>query len=148
MSDSFGTKFGAHLNTTRSLLETAKSIGIDVVGVSFHVGSGCMDPMAYDDAVRRAKGVFEEGKALGFNFTLLDVGGGFPGTEKECGSDHFGQGNIRFEEIADVLGKAIDAHFPDPNVRVIGEPGRYYAAPTFTLVTNITSRRVTNHVDK
>lgn len=141
---SFGTKFGAHLNTTRSLLETAKSLGVEVVGVSFHVGSGCMDPMAYDDAVRRAKGVFEEAEALGFHMRLLDVGGGFPGTEKAQGSDHFGQGSIRFEDIAAALSQALDKYFPDPSsVQVIGEPGRYYAAAAFTLVTCITSRRVT-----
>jgi len=107
------------------LLETAKSLGMEVVGVSFHVGSGCMDPLAYDDAVRRAKEVFEEGKALGYHFHLLDVGGGFPGTEKDS-NDHFslGHDDIRFEDIAPVLSKALETYFPDPSVLVIGEPGR------------------------
>jgi len=141
----FGVKFGAHLSVTQSLLETAKKLGLEVVGVSFHVGSGCMDPMAYDDAVRRAKIVFDQGEAMGFNMTLLDVGGGFPGTEKEAGSGYFGadHGSITFEEIAPVLNKALDTYFPEPHVKVIGEPGRYFAAPVFTLVTCITSRRVT-----
>lgn len=145
----FGVKFGAHLSLTQSLLETAKKVGLEVVGVSFHVGSGCMDPMAYDDAVRRAKGVFDQARALGFHsMTLLDVGGGFPGTEKECGTDHFGADNhsIMFEDVTPVLSKALDTYFPEdqePFLKVIGEPGRYFAAPAFTLVTCITSRRVT-----
>lgn len=50
---------------------------------------------------------------------LLDVGGGFPGTD-----DFTGQ-NISFEEIAAVLSKALEEHFPSRDVRVIAEPGRY-----------------------
>lgn len=142
----FGTKFGAHLPATLPLLQTARHLAMDVVGVSFHVGSGCQDPMAFDDAVRRAKKVFEEGARLGYRFTLLDVGGGFPGSEKRHSSDDpdihgKAEGSVTFEAIAAVLGKAIQAHFPDPAVRVIAEPGRYYVAPAFTLATTITSRR-------
>ncbi|GAB5031096.1 ornithine decarboxylase [Nannochloropsis oceanica] len=142
----FGTKFGAHLPATLPLLQTARHLGMDVVGVSFHVGSGCQDPMAFDDAVRRAKRVFEEGARLGYHLTLLDVGGGFPGSEKRHSSEDpdihgKAEGSVTFEEIAAVLGKAIQTHFPDPAVRVIAEPGRFYVAPAFTLATTITSRR-------
>ncbi len=52
-----------------------------------------------------------------------------------------GQQCITFEAIAAVLAPAIAQHFPDPAVRVIAEPGRYYVAPAFTLATAITSRR-------
>lgn len=146
----FGTKFGAHLPATYPLLQTARHLGLDVVGVSFHVGSGCQDPMAFDDAVRRAKKVFEEGARLGYRFSLLDVGGGFPGSEKRHTADDpdihgKAEGSVTFEAIAAVLGKAIYTHFPDPAVRVIAEPGRYYVAPAFTLATTITSRRAVYH---
>jgi len=134
----FGVKFGAHPNVTLSLLETAKELGLEVVGVSFHVGSGCMDPLAYDDAIRRAHKVFAQGHSLGFNMTLLDVGGGFPGTEKEEMT------SINLEGFAPILNKALDTYFPpESNIKVIAEPGRYFAAPVFTLVTNIISLRVT-----
>lgn len=108
--------------------------------------------MAFDDAVRRARRVFEQGKALGYTFTLLDVGGGFPGTEKPHDSLHpdiHGLGNpVSFERIAATLSAAIEEVFPDRAVRVIAEPGRYYAAPSFTLATTITSRRVVPHTVK
>lgn len=178
LSPSFGTKFGAHPPMTFGLLQAARDIGLDVVGVSFHVGSGrwwldplppyhyphpitphhlpdssltplapclydtssgCQDPMAYDDAVRRARRVFEEGESLGFNFNLLDVGGGFPGTEKEHDSNNpdihgFGDG-VSFERIAAVLGQAIDEVFPDRNIRVIAEPGRSVCIPLVPYTT-------------
>lgn len=35
---SLGDKFGAHMDTTQQLLSRAWELGLDVVGVSFHVG--------------------------------------------------------------------------------------------------------------
>jgi diaminopimelate decarboxylase len=43
---------------------------------------GCMDPLAFDDALQRSRTVFAEAASLGFEFKLLDIGGGFIGTEK------------------------------------------------------------------
>jgi ornithine decarboxylase len=100
---------------------------------SFHVGSGCYDENAYVDAIHRARFVFDQAAELGFNFHLLDIGGGFSFSHK---SDI----GITFEKIAAVLGPAIDESFPS-NIRVIAEPGRYYAAPAFTIATHIIARR-------
>ena len=49
--------------------------------LSFHVGSGCYDPNAYHAAVESARNVFDIAERAGFNFTLLDIGGGFPGQD-------------------------------------------------------------------
>lgn len=121
-----GLKYGAPLNTTQSLLELARELGLSVVGVSFHVGSGSSDPYAFVDAVLRARKVFDEAEALGFAMHTLDIGGGF--------------GHDNFEQFAQLLGPAIDAHF-EPSVRVIAEPGRYYVASAFTLAVNVMARR-------
>lgn len=129
-----GLKFGAPLHTVQHLLQTAKDLDLNVVGVSFHVGSGCLDENAFADAVMRARIVFDQGKDMGFNFTLLDVGGGFPGADVKDG--------ITFEKVAAVLGPAVDRLFPS-DIRVIAEPGRYYVASAFTICTNIIGRRTT-----
>lgn len=76
--------------------------------------------------------MFDEGEELGFKFTLLDVGGGFPGADVQDG--------ITFEKIAAVLGPAVDQMFPS-DIRVIAEPGRYYVASAFTLCTHVIARR-------
>lgn len=127
-----GLKFGAPMHTVRSLLQTAKELELDVIGISFHVGSGCLDENAFADAVLRARKAFDIGEELGFHFTLLDVGGGFPGADVRDG--------ITFEKVAAVLGPAVDAMFP-PEVRVIAEPGRYYVASAFTICTSVIGRR-------
>ncbi|PWN53034.1 ornithine decarboxylase [Violaceomyces palustris] len=136
-----GLKFGAPLEVVPRLLEKARELELDVVGVSFHVGSGCYDPGAFSDAVNRARRAFQMGKDAGYTFDLLDVGGGF--------------GHDNFETVANVLGPAIDEFFPDadfapggrevqgkPNgLRIIAEPGRYYVHSAFVLASNIIARR-------
>jgi ornithine decarboxylase len=124
----FSMKFGAAMDQTSSLLNLAKELGLSIVGVSFHVGSGASDPMAFYKAVRDAHTVFEHGRELGFNMRTLDVGGGF------CGST--------FEAMAGVLGKALDHFFPAGcGVDIMAEPGRYYVSTAFTIACNIIARR-------
>lgn len=136
-----GLKFGAPLDTVPRLLAKARELELDVVGVSFHVGSGCYDPNSFGDAVARARKAFDYGREAGYTFDLLDVGGGY---------DH-----DNFETIADVLRPAIDEHFPDADyapggtmvqgkphgLRIIAEPGRYYVQRAFTLACNIIAKR-------
>lgn len=54
-------KFGVPVKACRALLERAKELGLDVIGVSFHVGSGCTDPNAYTQAIADARCVFDIG---------------------------------------------------------------------------------------
>ncbi|XP_048830516.1 ornithine decarboxylase isoform X2 [Brienomyrus brachyistius] len=127
-------KFGASLKTSRELLERAKELGLDIIGVSFHVGSGCTDPETYTQAISDARCVFDMGAELGFNMTLLDIGGGFPGSE---------DAKLKFEEITAVINLALEKYFPsDRGVRVIAEPGRYYVASAYTLAVNIIAKKV------
>ena len=75
-----GVKYGCDaVRDAPALLSTARHLGLQVVGVSFHVGSGCRDPLAYRAAVRAARGVFDVAAELGIRMTLLDIGGGYPG---------------------------------------------------------------------
>jgi ornithine decarboxylase len=128
----FGIKFGASMSIVPQLLSAAKDLGIEVIGISFHVGSGCFDASSFKDAVYLARTAFDIGEALGFSFTLLDIGGGFPGRSPT---------GLQFPDIAKLIGPAIDELFP-PHVRVISEPGRYFVMNAYTLAVNIIARRV------
>jgi ornithine decarboxylase len=119
-------KFGAELDATQDLLELARKLDLNVVGVAFHIGSGASDPRAFCKAVQDARFVFDQAAEVGFELHTLDVGGGF------CADT--------FEPMAAVLAEALDAYFP-PEVRVIGEPGRYYVATAFTLACHVIARR-------
>ncbi|KAJ3984706.1 hypothetical protein F5890DRAFT_1270858 [Lentinula detonsa] len=56
-------------------LPKLRNPNLDVIGVSFHVGSGCYDPLVYSGAIIRARFAFDIAKDAGFSFNLLDVGG-------------------------------------------------------------------------
>ncbi|KAK9458621.1 pyridoxal-dependent decarboxylase [Lipomyces oligophaga] len=122
----FSMKYGAALSSVPGLLQLGKDLDLNIVGVSFHVGSGASGSKPFVEAVRNARSVFDVAQSLGTPMNLLDIGGGF------C--------HDTFDEIACNLGPAIDSHFPS-SVRVIAEPGRYYVASAFTLAAHVIARR-------
>lgn len=89
-----GRKFGCDLSEAARLLKIAKNLKINVIGVSFHVGSGCREKEAYGRAIAAAREVFDHALIVGFNFDLLDIGGGYPGHKgssiKEVNKYRFG----------------------------------------------------------
>eukprot|EP01120_Amphizonella_sp_Union-15-10_P004239 TRINITY_DN1486_c0_g1_i1.p1 TRINITY_DN1486_c0_g1~~TRINITY_DN1486_c0_g1_i1.p1 ORF type:complete len:407 (+),score=67.00 TRINITY_DN1486_c0_g1_i1:182-1402(+) len=125
-------KFGAHYQEIEPLLLLSKELGLNVVGLSFHVGSGCMSTQAYDKALALARSIFDLADRLGLMFDILDIGGGFPGT--------WGQELINFPSIASVVAPLLDRLFP-PHVMVIAEPGRYFCCSCATLVTRVVGKR-------
>jgi ornithine decarboxylase len=129
-----GIKFGAKLQEAKRLLGVAKELELNVIGVSFHVGSGCTNAEAYAKAITWAKEVFDHARDMGMNLTLLDLGGGYPG---QRGAP------ITFDEICEHVNTALDKHFPPQSgIRIIAEPGRYFAASAFTLCVSIVAKRV------
>lgn len=123
-------KFGASLVAVPSLLAKAKELGLDVIGVSFHVGSGCFDSSAFVDAIRRSRAVFNMGREVGFEFSMLDIGGGFE--------------DATFDATALTISGAINTYFPDrkeTGLRIIAEPGRYFVSRAFSLAANVIARR-------
>ena len=132
-----GLKFGVEVSEFEYLLRKAKCLGLNVVGIAFHVGSGCQSTDPYADAIRKARMAFDIGTELGFKMTLLDIGGGFPGSDRTL---------IRFETIANFVTKQLEKYFGENSndLTVIAEPGRYYAMSAFDLFTLVTSRKVFN----
>ncbi|XP_042338493.1 ornithine decarboxylase-like, partial [Plectropomus leopardus] len=55
------SKFGARLVSVGKLLERAGELGVEVIGVSFHVGSGCYEGSAFRQAIVDARHVFDVG---------------------------------------------------------------------------------------
>jgi ornithine decarboxylase len=68
------SKFGATAGEAVGLLREARA-ACDVLGVSFHVGSQCMDPAAYKRAMLDTNAVIVR---AGVVVDAVDVGGGFP----------------------------------------------------------------------
>ncbi|XP_075123011.1 ornithine decarboxylase [Leptodactylus fuscus] len=127
-------KFGASLKACRTLLERAKELNMEIIGVCFHVGNRCTDRETFVQAVSDARNIFDMATELGFSMRLLDIGGGFFGHEDV---------KLKFEDVTSVLNPALDKYFPaDSGVQIIAEPGRYYVASAFTLAVNIITKKV------
>ena len=125
-----GNKFGAMPYEVDALLERAMELELRVVGLSFHIGSGAQGTEAYTVAIAQARGVFNAAERLGLPpLSLLDLGGGF--------SD----GTMARAAVA--INAALDVHFPAADgVKVIAEPGRYFAESTHTLCCAVYGKRV------
>jgi len=124
-------KFGCAPDQCARLLGQAMDRGLKVVGVSFHVGSGCSQAGAFRSALRRARDAFDEAERVGYEPRLLDIGGGFPGWDEE---------NVAtFADHAADISEVLQELFPSPDVRVIAEPGRFFAATAQALLTTVVS---------
>jgi len=127
----FGYKFGARKEDAIALIAACVELNAKLVGISFHVGSGCYSPVAFIDTLHRAREMFNEAEKYGLNLTLLDIGGGFPGDD---------EGPISFEEIASAIAPVIDNLFSS-NIEVIAEPGRFFCTSTTTVALQIYAKR-------
>jgi ornithine decarboxylase len=159
-----GLKFGAPLASVPTLLSKARELKVNVVGVSYHVGSGNGNADSFADAVRDARVAFDIASSMGFKFRLLDIGGGFPGSEtgmdlaKEAELEANAQRSANqvtddsnpyskhptFRAIARKVSTALDKYFPEGcGVDIIAEPGRFFVKSTHTLVVNVVGKRAT-----
>jgi len=145
-----GAKFGASLGEVPALLRRAVELRHAVIGVSFHVGSGCYTAEAYTAAVRLARVVFDTAAALGLPpFTLLDLGGGWPGSitdfqatsKTATAADYDGRAaGGAMQAITSHLVPELVALVPEVAARdlhVIAEPGRYFVEACHSFFTQV-----------
>ena len=70
----FSTKFGAKFDDAVELLQKCRTKCLNL-GLSFHVGTQCINPAVYDAAIRYASSIIKESDV---KIEYLDIGGGFP----------------------------------------------------------------------
>lgn len=140
----FGSKFGAKLEDVPKLIDICKVLELNLVGVSFHVGTGCTDPSQYALALARCKEVFTMAKNKGVLLHAIDIGGGFPGVDPDAGDA--AASSCSFSAMASAINQAIDdlfgPHSEFPGTRFIAEPGRFMVASSHTLVVNIIGKKI------
>uniref|UniRef100_A0A8C5DH17 Orn/DAP/Arg decarboxylase 2 N-terminal domain-containing protein n=1 Tax=Gouania willdenowi TaxID=441366 RepID=A0A8C5DH17_GOUWI len=123
--------FGSSLKECRHLLETAKELGVQVVGVRSHISSSCEDDQVYVPAISDARCVFDMGEEIGFNMNILDIGGGFTGS------------GAQLDMVHSAVMVTVDMYFPpSTGVSIIAEPGSFFVSSAFTLAVNIISKEV------
>jgi ornithine decarboxylase len=130
------SKFGVAPARAGDLIEKAFGVGMPVEGLSFHVGSQCINTSNYVAALNTAYEIFttansrRRGKEKKLN--LIDLGGGYPVA--------YDRSVPRFEGLARLINSEIGRLFPDRSIEILAEPGRFIVATAGTLVSKIIGR--------
>ena len=123
------SKFGADPGEAVDLIIAAFDMGLEVEGLSFHVGSQCTNFDNYVQALNLAANVLSEAETrTGRTIRILDIGGGFPVKY------HPGVLSLR------MLTKKLDAELRrlfEPDMQILAEPGRFLVANSCTLVSKV-----------
>jgi ornithine decarboxylase len=129
----FNKKFGCRLEQVDELLRIAKTLKLDIVGFSFHVGSGCSSAENFYNAIRDCRSATDIAESIGIRVNTIDIGGGFPGVDR----------TVHFDDIAARVRDGINDFFGDmPDVQFIAEPGRYFAQKSHILVLNVIGKKI------
>jgi ornithine decarboxylase len=128
------SKFGAHPGEAVDLIMAAFDSGLEVEGLSFHVGSQCTNFENYVTALQLSSDIINEVETrTGRKIRLLDIGGGFPVKYHPEVKD--------FKILAKKLNTEIKRLFPK-DMQIIAEPGRFLVANTCTLVAKVIGKAV------
>ena len=138
------SKFGAHPGEAVDLIAEAVNLGLGVEGISFHVGSQCNNFDNYSQALNFASSIFKEAELRNYQIgfidkegkkrKILDIGGGFP--------VKYTPDVKSFSALSEILNSEIRRLFPNDDIQVIAEPGRFMVATACTLVTKIIGKAV------
>jgi ornithine decarboxylase len=101
------------------------------LGICFHVGSQCMEPSEYRNAITIAKEVIEQAKV---KLDVIDIGGGFP-------SSYPGMTPPNLQAYFDEIFDSIQALKLDKNCRIWCEPGRALVAEAGSLLVRVEARK-------
>ena len=123
------SKFGCRPEEAAKLLHKVKASGAAPC-LTFHVGSQCLSPFSYAQAVEIAQRTIT---LSGVEIAALDIGGGFP-------TSYAGQEAPPYHWYFDMIKEAL-ANLNRPDLKIMCEPGRALVAPGISLVTRVLMRR-------
>jgi len=123
------SKFGTTPADAAKLLKRVAELGAQPC-ITFHVGSQCLSPFSYAQAIEMARRTALLAKV---DIAALDIGGGFPGPYQ-------GDDVPPYHWYFDTIKEALET-LPNPKIPVICEPGRALIAEGMSLVTQVILRK-------
>jgi ornithine decarboxylase len=124
-------KFGVSVSDAPELLLAARRSTQDIMGVSFHVGSQCMRPSAYQAAMAQASRALVRAGVLA---DVVDVGGGFP-------SIYPGMAPPDLDEYIAAIDRGFSEMMVHETTELWCEPGRALVAEGTSLLTRVELRK-------
>lgn len=127
-------KFGIASEEAPALLRRARAAATRL-GISFHVGSQCTDPVMWRDAIARAADLVS---AAGVKLDILDVGGGFPVAYPGADLPPLAAFMAEIDAGVGALRDRLGPLGPD---QVWAEPGRALVAHGASVVVQVQARK-------
>jgi len=131
----FGAKFGAAPALAARLLARVAAAGF-TPSLTFHPGTQCADPMAWDAYIRTAATIAAD---AGVAIARLNVGGGFPAHRTNGAAP-------RLEEIFALIDRVTGEAFGPARPALVCEPGRGMVAEAFSVAARVKAVRDEAHV--
>jgi ornithine decarboxylase len=125
-------KFGAEAQQARSLLVTARELGLQPYGLTFHVGSQCMSTNAWVQAIASMGRLMRQLAGDGITIEMLNMGGGFPA--------RYDDPVPSIDEIGEVVNRSLVELLPYQPALIAAEPGRHMVAETAVMVASVLGR--------
>lgn len=121
-------KYGVEPIEALKLLLTARDLGLQPSGLTFHVGSQCRGLSSWKNALVTSANIWKQAQLKGIELKTLNLGGGFPAAHDE--------GVPSVPEIMDLILDSTQTLFPD-GVSLMAEPGRGLVGNTGVLVASV-----------
>ena len=122
-------KFGCELKMAENLLLLSAQLGLEPLGVSFHVGSQQTDPNQWDGAIAKVAQLFARLAEQGVKLKMINLGGGFPA--------HYGSPILPEKIYAEAILKSLHKYFGFNLPEVMIEPGRSLVGDAGVIQTEI-----------
>ena len=122
-------KFGINEKEALILLKKLKKENYRT-GISFNVGSQCMNPKAYEAGIRKVKKVLQKSN---INIDFLNIGGGFP-------SEYNDHESFSLKTFINKINDSLRHFFPT-NINLLSEPGRSIVSDCMSFVVRINLRK-------
>jgi ornithine decarboxylase len=121
-------KYGTDAAEALELLRQARSLGLEPYGLTFHVGSQCLNKSNWVSALFLASTLWESARGAGLPLKMLSLGGGLPIQHTKPIPSLAG--------IANDVQRTIKELFP-PDVELTIEPGRAIVGDSGILVASV-----------
>ncbi len=121
------SKFGVQPSEAHELLRKAVGMGLNVRGLSFHVGSQMLNAFKFIEAIGFCRQLFNLAALDGVRLDTIDIGGGYPVPYTEP--------VMPISYYCHPIASELERQFP--GVRLIAEPGRFISAPAMNLLASI-----------
>lgn len=125
-------KYGVDAGQALELLGRAARMGLRPHGLTFHVGSQCLNQENWVDALFLCRQVWDLAQKKGLALELLSLGGGLP--------VYHGKKTPTIGEIGGRINLALGTLFPHDRPRLAMEPGRALVGEAAVLVTSVIGR--------